>query len=79
MEHPLSLSLPERVIGVKLTYGPVGDAPMSIKPLPPPCCGHIVNSKKFPEITLGAKGLRHYEAIHIMVTMSVTSCNLDVV
>ncbi len=26
----LSLSLPERVIGVKLTYGPVGDAPMSI-------------------------------------------------
>ena len=26
----LSLSLPEREIGVKLTYGPVGDAPMSI-------------------------------------------------
>ena len=30
-----------------------------IKPLPPPCCGHIiVNSQEFPEITLGAKGLR---------------------
>ena len=26
----LSLSLPEREIGVKMTYGPVGDAPMSI-------------------------------------------------
>ena len=23
----------------------------------PSCCGHIVNSQKFPEITLGAKGL----------------------
>ncbi len=56
---------------MKLTYGPVGDAPMSIpgfkffktdlknifKPLPPPCCGHLVNSQKFREITLGAKGL----------------------
>ncbi len=27
---PLSLSLPEREIGVKMTYGPVGGAPMSI-------------------------------------------------
>ncbi len=26
----LSLSLPEREIGVKLTYGHVGDAPMSM-------------------------------------------------
>ena len=45
-----------------MTYGPVGGAPMSIsafiiKPLPTPCCGHIVDSQKFPEITLGAKGL----------------------
>ncbi len=29
----LSLSLPEREIGVKLTYGPVWDAPMSIPAL----------------------------------------------
>ena len=29
-----------------------------IKTLPPPCCGHIVNSQKFLEITVGAKGLR---------------------
>ncbi len=27
--YPLSLSLPEREIGVKITYGPVGGAPMS--------------------------------------------------
>ncbi len=40
-KNVLSLSLPEREIGVKLTYGHVGDAPLSIpafkfviKPLP---------------------------------------------
>ncbi len=28
-----------------------------IKPLPPLCCGHIVYSREFPEITLGVEGL----------------------
>ncbi len=54
--YVLSLSLPQREIGVKLTYGPVGVAPMSIPAFKfskrtlklslslclPLCCGHIV-------------------------------------
>ena len=50
----LSLSLPERKIGVKMTYGPVGGAPMSI----PACCGHIVNSRQFPEKNSGSERLK---------------------
>ena len=47
--HPplcLSLSLPEHEIGVKMTYGPVGDAcKLSLSLCLPSCCG-----RKFPEI-----------------------------
>ncbi len=83
----LSLLLPEREIGVKLTYGPVGDAPMSIpafnptlknviKPLPPPWCGHIVYSHKFPEITPGAKGLSAFTDSNEFTLVLLVNCTL---
>ena len=67
----LSLSLPEREIGVKMTFGPVGDAPKSIptfesnlkmiiKPLLPLM---LWTYSKFPEIPRNNSGSERLKSI----------------
>ena len=46
--------------------------------LPPPCCGHKVNSQKFREIRLGAKGLNIYsQGIYAIAWKSVSCTHME--